>query len=84
MVGSSWNWTPKWVNGSSQDIFNMVEYLKETGFTPKVEDFQKLIPDCQDCRAWFVDKGKWSDGTQFDFASKVLKPGKTWSALDHH
>jgi hypothetical protein len=45
------------------DMWHMVKFFEDTGFSASIEESKKLVPDGMDAKAWFESKGvaKWKD-----------------------
>lgn len=47
-------------------LYRMVVWFESGGYDDTdVEEFRKMVPDCQDAKAWFAAKGCWADGEPF-------------------
>mmetsp|Transcript_7676 Transcript_7676/g.11149 ORF Transcript_7676/g.11149 Transcript_7676/m.11149 type:complete len:313 (+) Transcript_7676:283-1221(+) len=50
------------------DVARMVTYLEEKGYSctdQDIAEFKKIVPDAQDPEAFFIMKGRWSNGEAF-------------------
>jgi hypothetical protein len=48
------------------DLYHMVRFFEETGYSSEVATFKAVVPDCMDAKTWFQEKGQWADGTKFE------------------
>ncbi|KAJ1459489.1 hypothetical protein M885DRAFT_585838 [Pelagophyceae sp. CCMP2097] len=47
------------------DLYFMVRFFEETGYSSEISKFRAVVPNCMDARTWFKTKGQWADGTKF-------------------
>jgi uncharacterized protein YbjT (DUF2867 family) len=47
------------------DLYHMVKWFEDVGYSADVEEFKRLVPDAQDAKAFFKAKGQWSNGEKF-------------------
>ena len=45
-----------------KDLNAMIEFFKTTGYDSDIAAFRAVVPDAQDCKAWFAAKGAWANG----------------------
>ena len=48
-----------------KDLNAMVEFFETTGYDSDLAAFRAVVPDAQDCKAWFAAKGAWANGVKF-------------------
>jgi len=51
------------------EIYHMIQFFKDPGYSASVEEFQKLVPDAMNAEDWFRYKGEWSSPAGEKFAS---------------
>lgn len=54
-----WLLPPLW------DLYAMVSFFEDTGYSADVDAFRELVPDAMDAKDWFKAKGQWADGGAF-------------------
>ena len=48
-----------------KDLNAMIEFFETTGYVSDIAAFKAVVPDAQDCKAWFAAKGAWANGQKF-------------------
>jgi uncharacterized protein YbjT (DUF2867 family) len=48
-----------------KDLYYMVRFFEDQGYTSSIEDFKKVVPDAMGPLEFFQYKGKWSNGEAF-------------------
>ncbi|VEU39276.1 unnamed protein product [Pseudo-nitzschia multistriata] len=49
-----------------RQLYYLVTWIEQGGYDETdIDAFKKVVPDCQDAKAWFSAKGKWADGEKF-------------------
>ena len=48
-----------------KDLNAMIEFFETTGYDSDLTAFRAVVPDAQDCKAWFAAKGQWANGQKF-------------------
>ena len=41
------------------------QFFETTGYDSDIAAFKAVVPDAQDCKAWFAAKGAWANGQKF-------------------
>lgn len=58
-----------------KDLNAMIEFFEDTGFADSdVSAFKTVVPDAQDCTAWFKAKGAWANGEKFGAEEQSFSP----------
>ncbi len=47
------------------DLWHMVEFFRDVGYSSDVAAFREVVPDALDARAWFRHKGRWASSEPF-------------------
>mmetsp|Transcript_25863 Transcript_25863/g.60885 ORF Transcript_25863/g.60885 Transcript_25863/m.60885 type:complete len:127 (-) Transcript_25863:4-384(-) len=49
-----------------RQLYYLITWVEAGGYKDTdIEAFKKVVPDCQDAKAWFAAKGRWADGEKF-------------------
>jgi len=49
----------------SGDLFRMITWMEDVGYSAGIDDFKKIVPDAKDGRGFFSAMGQWADGEKF-------------------
>jgi len=49
-----------------RQLYYLITWVEAGGYKDTdIDAFKKVVPDCQDAKAWFAAKGRWADGEKF-------------------
>merc|ERR1712038_687889 len=50
----------------ARNVYHLVTWFEQAGYVnTDIDEFKKIVPDCQDAKAWFTEKGQWANGKKF-------------------